>query len=89
MDIRLIFGVRGSYGRSGGSSSLPPEHSLAWRENQLQWTRAQQSIDRETVYIEGPPQPVTFTPVYQTPPCEYTLQELRDLAERMLNNNYF
>ena len=53
MDIRSLFPVRTHYSRSGGTSSLPPEHSLLWRENHLRHVREQQSIDRETVTIDG------------------------------------
>ena len=57
MNIREIYPdyvSAGSCRRSGGSTSLPPEHSRAGKENALQRVREILNHDRETVLIDGP-----------------------------------
>ena len=84
MDIRELFPVRTHYSRSGGSASLPPEHSLLWRENQLQHVRELLTRDRETVLIDGPITPA-IQAILDEPPREYracTREELDELNGR-------
>ena len=81
MDIRELFPVRTHYSRSGGSTSLPPEHSLLWRENQLQHVRELLTRDREAVLIDGPITPA-IQAILDEPPREYracTREELDEL----------
>lgn len=79
MDIsKLLLTPQPPYREEGGLSDIG---SAKYNKRELE--RRWEALD--TIYVELPPQPVTFTPVYQDPPCEYTLQELRELAERMLS----
>ena len=61
MDIRSLFPVRTHYSRSGGRSSLPPEHTQGFRENAAKETRRQLNHDRETITIDGPISPALQT----------------------------
>ena len=52
MNIRRIFPSR-SLSRSGGRSTLPPEHTQGFRDNAAMNAQIQRNIDRETIYILG------------------------------------
>ena len=56
MDIRKLFSSR-PCSRSGGRSSLPPEHTQGFRDNAAMNARIQRDIDRETIYVDGPISP--------------------------------
>ena len=53
MDIRALFGPRRHYSRAGGRSSIDLSDSIQGKENRLKRVREQQTLDRETIYIEG------------------------------------
>jgi hypothetical protein len=53
MDILSLFAPRRHYGRSGGSTRVDLSDSLIGRHNRLERVRAQQTLDLETIYIEG------------------------------------